>query len=254
MAPGILPLELRSNLLLASVPAGQLEKVCPRLRRIKHRLGEVIYDAGERLRRVYFPASGLLSLLTVTGDELAVEIATVGNEGMVEVSVALGADRCDNIRAVCQIPGESFSLEAGDFRGWLEASTELRRIVDAYTQFRLTEIAQSAACNRLHELEPRLARWLLLNHDRAVTDTFPITHEFMAHILGVRRATVTTAAGHLQQLRLVSYHRGFVTILDRAGLERASCDCYGVITRAQRRLLPLPADWRRPHRHGLTAG
>lgn len=234
----------RGNLLLASLPRAELGDLLERAKLAHHRIKDVLYEAGGSVTQVHFPLSGVVSLVTVA-DGAVVEVATVGSEGMVGVPLFLGSGGAGNTRAVAQVPGESVALSARGFRACLERSRRLWEVVGAYVELLLVQSAQSVACNRLHPVEERLSRWLLLSADRAGGEEFPLTHEFLAQMLGVRRASVTVSAGMLQQAGLITYRRGRVAILDRAGLEAASCSCTRVIRAAQERLLPSSSAWKR---------
>jgi len=239
------PKPIHGNLLLASLPPHELGSVRSALRLMHHDIQERVCDAGEAFRHVHFPLSGVFSLLTVNSDGSVVEVATVGNEGMVGVPVFLGSGQASNVRVVCQVPGQTIALSASGFKDWLGVDGRLTEVFGAYVEVLLIEAAQSVACNRIHPVEERCARWLLRSHDRAGSDQFPMTHEFLSQMLGIRRASVTVAAGMLQKAGLIDYRRGNVTIVDRTGLEEASCECYGVVAEAQERLLPAPAGWDR---------
>ena len=245
MPPEVTQADTHSNLLLASLPAEELGSVHTSLRLTRHDIPEMICDAGEAFRRVHFPISGVFSLLTINSDGSGVEVATVGNEGMVGVPVFLGSGQANNVRVVCQVPGKTVAIATPDFQAWLGIDGRLTQVFGAYVEVLLIEAAQSVACNRIHPVEERCARWLLRSHDRARSDTFPLTHEFLSQMLGIRRASVTVAAGMLQHAGLIDYRRGRVTIVDRPGLEEASCECYTVVAEAQERLLPSPPEWRR---------
>lgn len=229
------------NRLLSSLAPVDLGDLLEHLQVRRRKMKDVVYDAGGRVRTVEFPISGVISLVTVAGDGSVVEVSTVGNEGMVGLPVLLGSGASGNIRALCQMPGDTLAISARDFATWLNRRERLPGVMGAYVDLQLIEAAQSVACNRLHPVEERSARWLLLNHDRAQADDFPLTHEFMAQMLGVRRASVTLAASVLQRAGLISYRRGRVRIVDRAGLEEAACECYRVVRDAQERLLPSRA-------------
>ncbi len=219
------------NRLLAALPTKQRARLLEKLEPVSLRLKEIVYDVNQPISHVYFPNTGVFSLLTIMGDGTAVEVGTVGNEGMVGLPVFLGADSTPS-RAFSQIPGESLRMAADVFKAEVANDGPLQGLLNRYTQGLFNQLAQSAACNRIHTVDERLARWLLMTHDRVGQETFPLTHEFMAQMLGVRRATVTIAAGRLQQAGMIRYSRGRITVVDRPGLEAASCECYG-ITRAE---------------------
>ncbi len=187
----------------------------------------VLFEPGGPIEAVYFPTDGVISLVTPLNDGAIVEVATIGNEGIVGVPlVPLGALA---VRAITQVAGHGLRVDAKVFLEWLERSHAFQTLVDRYTQALFGQIAQAAACNRLHSSEERLSRWLLMSHDRVESDQFMITQEFLGQMLGARRSTVSVSAGILQRAGLISYRRGHVTIVDREGLEAVSCECYAVI-------------------------
>ena len=199
------------------------------------RYRQVLYRPEDSAHFVYFPLSGVISVLAVTGDSSGVEVASVGCEGMANVNLFLGVDHAQ-CEAVVQVPGTVARLSGTALRRHTESGGELARLLLRYTSAYLGQLSQSVACNRLHPLEERCARWLLMMQDRA-GNQFPITHEFLSNMLGVRRATVTVAAGILQKAGLIRYTRGKMTILDRAKLEEASCECYRTVRDMYERML-----------------
>jgi CRP-like cAMP-binding protein len=224
------------NRLLDHLPPEHLEHLLPKLEEISLAMKEVVSEPGQPITHVLFPLSGVISLLTVTEDGGTVEVTTVGNEGMVGVAVFLGAG-WSTTRTLCQVPGRSIRIEAKSFRSLVDGGGPLKAVIHRYAAALLSEISQNTACNRLHTNEERMARWLLMNHDRVGSDDFPMTHEFLSQMLGVRRATVTVSAGILQQAGLIRSRRGHITIVDRDGLEASSCECYRVIRAEFARLL-----------------
>ena len=194
------------------------------------RHGQILSEPDDTLEWVYFPSAGMLSMLTVLEDGEAIEAASVGNEGMSGVQIALGASRATT-RTVVQLEGHGLRIPADKFRFHLGHSEALRALTGRYAGALFTLFAQSAACNRLHPVELRCARWLLMTHDRAEGDVFPLTQEVLAQMLGVRRASVSVAAGALQESGYISYRHGKVTVTNRQGLESGSCECYRVIRR-----------------------
>ena len=200
-------------------------------------LGHQIAAAGEPFEHVYFPETAVISVISRMADGAAVEVGTVGNEGMAGVAVFLDAEASAN-ETVAQIPGTASRVPAATFVAGADSRPALRRLLNRYTQAYLTQVAQTAACNRLHRIEARCARWLLMTHDRVGgAERFPLTQEYLAIMLGVRRAGVTVAAGALRDAGLIRYSRGAVRVLDRAGLEAAACECYGIVRRHFDRLL-----------------
>jgi CRP-like cAMP-binding protein len=224
------------NHLLASLSGREHDRLWPRLEKVSLRSEEIVHDPHQAISHVYFPLTGVYSLLIVLADGVAVEAASTGNEGMIGTPVFLGTDRSPT-RAGSQIAGDSLRMEAEDFRQEMRRAGPLYGLVQRFIQGLVTQISQSAACNHRHSVEQRLCRWLLLTDDRVGTDGFAMTHEFLARTLGVRRPTVTAAAGILQKAGFIHYHRGRMTIRDREGLKAASCECYRLIANEFDRLL-----------------
>jgi CRP-like cAMP-binding protein len=218
---------LTENHVLAALPAGEAQRLERRLTLVSLEIKTVLFEPGQRIDAVHFPLDGVISLVTPLEDGAIVEVATVGNEGVVGVPLFAGGSLA--VRAISQVPGRALRMEAGAFLAELERRGPLHEVVQNYTSALFGQIAQAAACNRLHSNEERLSRWLLMSHDRVGVDEFAITHEFLGQMLGSRRATVTLSAGILQAAGLIRYQRGHVTIIDRHGLEGVSCECYGVI-------------------------
>lgn len=189
---------------------------------------ETLQEAGEPADFVYFPTSGIISALTVMENGMMIEFATVGREGTTGVPVFLGMEH-SNMALISQVPGESLRMTSADFRREVEKNRSFTALMQRYSGVMLALVAQSAACNRAHQVDQRCARWLLMTHDQVARGEFPITHEFLAQMLGVSRPSVTLSAAALQAGHLISYHRGHITVLDRIGLEAASCECYAVI-------------------------
>lgn len=229
----------RSNLLLAALPEADFERLKGELRPRHGEQKQMLGESGQRLTEVHFPIDAVVSVLTRMDDGSSVEIATIGNEGLVGVTVAWGAGTMNPREfATVQVPGNVVSMDAGTFREEVRQQGPLASLVERYTQAFFTQVSQQVACNGLHSVEQRCARWLLLTQDRVGTDDFPMTHEFLAQMLGVRRATVTVTAGILQKAGFVEFTRGRVAIVDRPGLENTSCECYGVTREVFDRLLP----------------
>lgn len=217
----------RGNAILNALPLSARERIMRHLSPVSLKIKTILFEPGEVITDVHFPLSGVISLVTPLEDGNIVEVATVGNEGI--VGVPLQADGSLAVRAISQVAGTALRMEAGAFLAEFGGEGHLRGLVQNYTRVLFGQISQAAACNRLHSNEERLSRWLLMSHDRVGTDEFRITHDFLAQMLGSRRSTVTLSAGLLQAAGLIRYHRGRVSILDRGGLEEVSCECYGVI-------------------------
>jgi CRP-like cAMP-binding protein len=233
------PTDGRTNRLLAALPADVYDRLRAAMTPVELRHAQVLYEMGEPITHLYFPLTALVSLMIVLEDGKQVEMAAVGREGMAGLPVALGSDSDGHV-AMDQIPGSALRLDTETFRAVLKVAPELRDILGCYALVLFAQSGQAAACNGLHALAERGARWLLEAHDRVGADQFLLTQDFLAAMLGVRRPSVTLAAGMLQQAGLITYHRGQVTILDRPGLEAASCECYAIISRETDRLLGDP--------------
>ncbi len=198
--------------------------------------GTVLCEPGDRIRHVHFPIGGFISLVAMVDGKSSLEVGLIGNEGMLGVSLALGVDTSP-MRALVQGSGSALRMATAAFQSELQHTPPLRRSLDRYIYVLMAQLAQTAACTCFHVLEARLARWLLMTHDRALQDRFYLTHDLLSHMLGVRRSGVTRAAGVLQKRKLIHYSRGDITVLDRPGLERASCECYAAVTADYERLL-----------------
>jgi CRP-like cAMP-binding protein len=215
------------NHLLRAMPAADRRRVEAIAKHVTLEVKTVLFEPGKPVECVYFPSDGVISLVTPLEDGSIVEVATIGNEGVVGVPLIAGGTLA--VRAICQVRGYGLAMPAGAFLAELARNASLRDVVDRYIPALFGQISQAAACNRLHTNEERLSRWLLMSHDRVGADEFSITHEFLGQMLGSRRATVTLSAGILQAAGLIKYHRGRLTIVDREGLEEVSCECYGAI-------------------------
>ena len=224
------------NRLLASLPVEDLNRLRPRLETVEFGLRQVIQAPDEPISAVYFPESGWVSMMALLVDGNSAEVGIVGFEGMVGLPLLLGSDRSPT-EAMIQAPGKFFRLGADAFREELDRSTPLRTLLLRYALAFQAQVTQTAACNGHHALDQRLARWLLIAHDRADGDDFPMTQEFLAVMLCVHRPGVTVAARLFQQAGIIRYGNGRITIMDREGLEAAACECYGAVTREFRRLL-----------------
>lgn len=214
-----------SNRLLAALPRAALLRVLAECTIVELRFGEVVHEPHARIRHVYFPTGSFISLMIPVDGSSTLEVGLVGNEGMLGAPLLLGVD-VSPLRAVVQGAGPAWRMNAASFTRECARNATLRRALHRYLQIRMSQLAQAAACTRFHVVEERLARWLLMTHDRAHFDQFHVTHEFLAYVLGVRRVGVTRAANSLQKRKLISYRRGEVSIIDRAGMEAASCGCY----------------------------
>lgn len=216
------------NNLLAALPRKESRQLCDEMERVQLTYGEILYEPGKSIRYVYFPNDSVVSLLTMVDQHQALEVGLVGREGLVGLPLALDV-ATSPVRALVQGSGTAMRMAAAPFLKQLHASRALQRLLRLYTADLMAQITQTAACNRFHVVEARLARWLLMTHDRLRANPFHLTQEFLSHMLGVRRVGVTKAASALQKEKLISYSRGDITILDRKGLEAAACSCYGIV-------------------------
>jgi len=234
----------QQNHLLAALPAEARERIAPYLELAQLPLGKVLYESGDTLRHVYFPTDAIVSLLYVMANGASAEIAVVGNEGLVGVAMFMGGESTTS-RAIVQSAGTAYRLLGKRFKDEVNRHSELLHLMLHYTQALITQMAQTAVCNRHHSIDQQLCRWLLLSLDRLSGDHLDMTQELIANMLGVRREGVTDAAGRLQQLGVITYSRGHIRVLDRPQLEQLSCECYAVVKKETDRLLPyLPP--RRP--------
>jgi CRP-like cAMP-binding protein len=229
--------EPRNNFLLAALPDPEWGRWQPLLERIEMPLGEVLYESGATLTHVYFPTTAIVSLLYVMENGASAEIAVVGNEGLVGVSLFMGGESTPS-RAVVQSAGQGFRLQARLMKDEFNRAGPVLHLLLRYTQALITQMSQTAVCNRHHSLDQQLCRWLLLSLDRLRTNELAMTQELIANMLGVRREGVTEAALKLQEAGLISYARGHIKVLDRPGLEKRTCECYAVVKREYERLLP----------------
>jgi CRP-like cAMP-binding protein len=229
-----------SNHLLAALSPAIRELLFPHLELVEMKLGEVVYESGDSLRHVYFPIDCIISLLYVMESGASAEISVVGNEGLVGVAVFMGGESTSS-RAVVQSAGVAYRLKGQKLKDEFNKHGELLHLILRYTQTLITQMAQTAVCNRHHAIDQQLCRWLLLSLDRLPGNRLTMTQELIANMLGVRREGVTEAAGKLQRMGVIEYARGQITVLDRLALERLSCECYAVVKRESDRLLPAPA-------------
>ena len=229
------------NRLLAALPNVDLERLQSHLTLVSLPLGAALYESGVALQHGYFPIDSIVSLLHVMADGASAEIAVVGNDGVVGVSLFMGGETTPS-RAVVQSAGHAYRLEAERLKAEFVRAGALQQLLLRYTQALLTQMAQTAVCNRRHSLDQQLCRWLLLSLDRLPSNELVMTQELIANMLGVRREGVAEAAGKLQDSGLIQYSRGRIVVLDRAGLEARTCECYAVVKKESDRLLPQPPD------------
>jgi CRP-like cAMP-binding protein len=227
----------QKNRLLGVLPTVERERLFPQLELVRMPLGDVLYESGSQLNHVYFPADCIVSLLYVMEDGASAEIAVVGNEGMVGVALFMGGETTPS-RAVVQSAGSAYRLSGHLLKQEFTRGGAMQHLLLRYTQALLTQMAQTAVCNRHHSVHQQLCRWLLLSLDRVRSNELTMTQELIANMLGVRREGVTEAAGNLQAAGLIRYNRGRITVLDRPRLEAHACECYGVVKREFDRLLP----------------
>ena len=227
----------QKNLLLSALPDAEWAHWLPHLEAVDMPLGKVLYESGVTLSHVYFPTTAIVSLLYVMEDGASAEIAVVGQEGIVGISLFMGGESTPS-RAVVQSAGQAFRLEAKLMMQEFNRAGPVLHLLLRYTQALITQMAQTAVCNRHHSLDQQLCRWLLLSLDRLHSAEIVMTQELIANMLGVRREGVTEAAGHLQKAGLIRYRRGHITVLDRARLEQRACECYAVVKKEYDRLLP----------------
>jgi CRP-like cAMP-binding protein len=224
------------NRILGALPEPVYRRLLPELSLVSLEVADVLFEPGQEITALYFPVDGVVSLVTPLEDGAIVEVATIGNEGIVGVPLGNGGAPA-TVRAISQVAGASLRIGTGVFSSAVAKDGPFGMLVHSYEQALFSQIAQAAACNRLHSNEERLSRWLLMSHDRVGRDEFDITQEFLAQMLGSRRATVTLSAGILQRAGLIRYRRGHMIIVDREGLEGAACECYRIIKTTLDRVL-----------------
>jgi CRP-like cAMP-binding protein len=217
-----------SNDMLAALPSKQCRSLLASLEPVELVFGDVLYEPGDRIRHVYFPNDSLVSLLTLVDTHLALEVGMVGHEGMLGLPLALGQN-VSPVRALVQGGGTAMRMNAAHFSKEIRKCAPLQEQINRYTFALMAQVTQTAACNRFHVVEARLARWLLMTRDRVRSEEFRLTHAFLGHMLGVRRVGVTKAARALQKAKLIRYSRGKIRILNSRGLEAASCSCYEIV-------------------------
>ncbi|WP_207884738.1 Crp/Fnr family transcriptional regulator [Pseudomonas sp. 30_B] len=227
----------RQNHLLAALPPDVQERLFPHLELLRLPLGKALYESGDAMRHVYFPTDAIISLLYVMENGASAEISVVGNEGLIGVAVFMGGESTPS-RAIVQSAGSVFRLSGQRIKDEFNRHGEMLQLMLRYTQALITQMSQTAVCNRHHSIDQQLCRWLLLSLDRLPSNQLTMTQELIANMLGVRREGVTEAAGKLQKLGVIEYSRGRITVLDRARLEELSCECYAVVKKETDRLLP----------------
>ena len=226
-----------SNHLLAAFPAAERERLFPQLELEPMPLGKVLYESGDVLRYVYFPTNSIVSLLYVLADGASAEISVVGNEGLIGIALFMGGETTSS-RALVQSAGFAYRLSGQELKDEFHRNGEVQVLLLRYTQALITQMAQTAVCNRHHSVDQQLCRWLLLSLDRLPSNELVMTQELIANMLGVRREGVTEAAGKLEKLGVIRYARGRITVLDRPMLEQLCCECYAVVKKERDRLLP----------------
>jgi CRP-like cAMP-binding protein len=231
--------DLERNHLLSALSPEIRQRLYPHLELVKLPLGEVLYEPGDLLGHVYFPTDSIISLLYAMEDGASAEIAVVGNEGLIGIALFMGGETTTN-RAIVQSAGSAYRLVGQRLKDEFHRNSGMQMLLLRYTQALLTQMAQTAVCNRHHSVDQQLCRWLLLSLDRLPSNALTMTHELIANMLGVRREGVTEAASSLQTLGAIKYSRGKITVLDRPKLERLCCECYAVVKRETDRLLPQP--------------
>jgi CRP-like cAMP-binding protein len=227
------------NQILNALPAEPRARIFPYLKLVELPLGKVLYESGGPLRHIYFPIDAIVSLLYVLENGASAEIAVVGNEGVLGIALFMGGETTTN-RGIVQSSGYAYRLTGSRLKREFERHTSLLHVLLRYTQALITQMAQTAVCNRHHSVDQQLCRWLLLSLDRLSSNKLTMTQELIANMLGVRREGVTEAAGKLQQLGAIKYSRGQITVLDRHRLETSCCECYAAVRRETDRLLPPP--------------
>jgi CRP-like cAMP-binding protein len=232
--------DLRQNHLLAALSAEALERVFPHLRLVEMPLGKVLYEPGDLLSHVYFPTDCIVSLLYVLTDGSSAEISVVGNDGVIGIALFMGGETTPS-RALVQSGGHAYELHGQLLKNEFHRDGSMQLLLLRYTQALITQMAQTAVCNRHHSVDQQLCRWLLLSLDRLSGNRLTMTQELIANMLGVRREGVTEAAGKLQKLGVIKYQRGQITVIDRPRLEQLCCECYAVVRKESDRLLPRPS-------------
>jgi CRP-like cAMP-binding protein len=228
------------NHLIDALPVDVQKRLFPNLELVTLPLGKVLYESGDKLQHAYFPVDCIISLLYVMEDGASAEISVIGNEGILGAALFLGGETTSS-RAIVQSAGHSYRMKANNFKAEFSRHSEMLMLLLRYTQALITQMAQTAVCNRHHSIDQQLCRWMLLSLDRLPNNNLVMTQELIANMLGVRRESVTEAAGKLQKLGVIDYHRGHIKVLDRSELEHLVCECYAVVKKETDRLLPRQA-------------
>ncbi len=230
------PNDALKNYLLAALAENEFVRVKSKLELVSFELGEVLYESGDKMDYVYFPTTAIISMLYIMENGATAEIGVVGNDGLVGIALFMGCDTTTS-RAIIPSAGETFRMKAKDLKAEFALGGVFQCLLLRYTQALMTQISQTAVCNRLHSVEQQLCRWLLLSHDRLDSDKLVMTHDLISNMLGVRREGVTLAAQKLAKRKLIKNIRGTITVIDRQGLEEAVCECYEVVNNEYNRLL-----------------
>ncbi|MEO6589004.1 MAG: Crp/Fnr family transcriptional regulator [Pyrinomonadaceae bacterium] len=231
-----IPNSALKNHLLAALPVGEFARLQPKLEHVSYKLGEVIYESGDRMEYALFPTTAIISLLYIMENGSTAEIGVAGNDGVIGTAIFMG-DGTTTTRAIIQSAGAGFKIKAKDLKDMFAQGEVFQNLLLRYVQALMTQISQTAVCNRLHPIEQQLCRWLLLSHDRLDSDKLVMTHDLISNMLGVRREGVTLAAQKLARRKLITNVRGTMTVINRQGLEEAVCECYKVVNDEYNRLL-----------------
>lgn len=234
--PAADPNEVVKNYLLAALPAEEFKRIIPKLETVSFKLGDVLYEADEKMSHIYFPTTAVISLLYIMENGSTAEIGIAGNDGAVGIALFMGSETTPS-RAIIQSAGEAFKMKSADLLAEFKRGEIFQMLLLRFTMALFAQISQTAVCNRLHSVEQQLCRWLLLSHDRLNSDKLVMTHDLISNMLGVRREGVTLAAKKLAERKLITNKRGTITVIDRLGLEAAVCECYQVVNDEYNRLL-----------------
>ena len=236
MSAAAAPKDALKNHLLAALPEDEYARLKSKLEPISFKLGEVLYESGDKMDYLYFPTTTIISMLYVMENGATAEIGVIGNDGLIGNALFMGGDTTTS-RAISQSAGEAYRMRAKDVKPEFALGGVFQEILLRFTQALMTQISQTAVCNRLHAVEQQLCRWLLLSHDRLDSDKLVMTHDLISNMLGVRREGITLAAQKLAKRKLIKNVRGTITVIDRQGLEQAACECYTVVNDEYNRLL-----------------